>query len=322
MTQRFNAAAAHAAPVLLDKAATLARACALIAEAGRSDVRLLGFAETFVPGYAYWLGLYPPVAQREVMLEYAAQSVVVAAGELDAVQAACAKHRVNVVLGLSERDGGTLYNSQAFIDEQGRLLGVRRKLQPTLSERSVWGQGDGSTLKVYDMPVGKVGGLICGEHSMNLARHALILQHEQIHVSSWPTFATMQGNAGWFDSHVDALSKVHAYTGSCFVIVAQDPVTQANLDAIERRLGPQGVLGVGGARSAIYGPGEDFVAPPHTGLEEKLVIGEIDLDRIQAAKLQHDSAGHYARSEILRLVVDAEPKTPLVTVKKTARSRK
>jgi hypothetical protein len=172
------------------------------------------------------------------------------------------------------------------------------------------------------MPVGKVGGLICGEHSMNLARHALILQHEQIHVSSWPTFATMQGNAGWFDSHVDALSKVHAYTGSCFVIVAQDPVTQANLDAIEHRLGPQGVLGVGGARSAIYGPGEDFVAPPHTGLEEKLVIGEIDLDRIQAAKLQHDSAGHYARSEILRLVVDAEPKTPLVTVKKTARSRK
>jgi hypothetical protein len=171
------------------------------------------------------------------------------------------------------------------------------------------------------MPVGKVGGLICGEHSMNLARHALILQHEEIHVSSWPTFATMKGNEGWFDSHVDALSKVHAYTGSCFVIVAQDPVTQANLDCIERRLGPQDVLAVGGARSAIYGPGEDFVALPHTGLEEKLVIGEIDLGRIQAAKLQHDSAGHYARSEILRLVVDTEPKTPLVTAKETGWSR-
>jgi len=318
---RFNAAAAHAAPILLDKAATLEKACALIREAGRNDVRLLGFAETFVPGYAYWLGLYPPIAQRDVMLEYATQSVVVAAGELDAVQAACAQHRVNVVLGLSERDGGTLYNSQAFIDEQGRLRGVRRKLQPTLSERSIWGQGDGSTLKVYDMPVGKVGGLICGEHSMNLARHALILQHEEIHVSSWPTFATMKGSEDWFDSHVDALSKVHAYTGSCFVIVAQDPVTQANLDRIERELGPQDIITAGGARSAIYGPGENFVAPPHIGLEEKLVIGEIDLGRIQAAKLQHDSAGHYARSEILRLVVDTEPKTPLVTANESGRSR-
>ncbi|HNR23156.1 MAG TPA: carbon-nitrogen hydrolase family protein [Steroidobacteraceae bacterium] len=321
MTARFLAAAAHAAPILLDKAATLDKTCALIQEAGRGDVRLLGFPETFVPGYAYWLGLYPPLAQREVTLEYAAQSVDVAAGELDAVQAACAQHRVNVVLGLSERDGGTLYNSQAFIDEQGSLLAVRRKLQPTMSERSLWGQGDGSTLRVYDMPVGRVGGLICGEHSMNLARHALILQHEEIHVSSWPTFATMKGSEDWFDSHVDALSKVHAYTGSCFVIVAQDPVTQANLDRIERELGPQDIITAGGARSAIYGPGENFVAPPHIGLEEKLVIGEIDLGRIQAAKLQHDSAGHYARSEILRLVVDTEPKRPLVTANESGRSR-
>jgi len=315
MTRPFHAAAAHAAPILLDKAATLDKVCALIAKAGRSDVRLLAFAETFVPGYTYWLGLYPAMAQHQTMLEYAAQSVAVAAGELNPVLRACSKHRVNVVLGLSERDGGTLYNSQAFIDEHGRLLGVRRKLQPTMSERSVWGQGDGSTLRVYDMPIGKVGGLICGEHSMNLARHALILQHEEIHVSSWPTFATLRGREGWFDPHVDALSKVHAYTGSCFVIVAQDPITQANLDRIEHLLGPQDVIKPGGARSAIYGPGEDFVAPPHTGLDEKLVIGEIDLDRIQAAKLQHDSAGHYARAEILRLVIDTEPKTPLVSVK-------
>lgn len=317
MSTRFNAAAAHAAPVLLDKSATLDKVCALIAEAGRSDVRLLAFAETFVPGYAYWLGVYPAMAQQAVMLEYAAQSVSIAAGELAPVLEACARHRVNVVLGLSERDGGTLYNSQAFIDEHGRLLGVRRKLQPTMSERYVWGQGDGSTLKVYDMPVGKVGGLICGEHSMNLARHALILQHEQIHVSSWPTFATLKGREAWFDPHVDALSKVHAYTGSCFVIVAQDPITQANLDRIERLLGPQDVFKAGGARSAIYGPGEEFVAAPHTGLEEKLVIGEIDLGRIRAAKLQHDSAGHYARAEILRLVIDTEPKTPLVGAPRT-----
>src|SRR5690606_10243929 len=135
--------------------------------------------------------------------ELAEQSVVIAGGDLDGVARACAEHRVNVVLGVSERDGGTLYNSQVFIDSSGTLVGVHRKLQPTLSERSVWGQGDGSTLKVFDMPVGRVGGLICGEHSMNLARHALILQHEDIHVSSWPTFATLKGMEDWFDPHVD-----------------------------------------------------------------------------------------------------------------------
>ncbi|MDX2221377.1 MAG: carbon-nitrogen hydrolase family protein [Rhodospirillaceae bacterium] len=309
---RFKVAAAHASPVLLDKAATLSKVCALISEAGRAGVRLVGFPETFVPGYPYWLGLYPPISQMGVLREYAAQSVDLNGLDLDDVKAACAAARVNVVLGLSERAGGTLYNSQAYIDESGALVGVHRKLQPTMSERTVWGQGDGSTLKVFDLPVGKVGGLICGEHSMNLARHALILQHEQIHVSAWPTFATMKGHEGWFDPHVDALSKVHAYTGACFVIVAQDPITRANLDRMEQLLGRQDMLQPGGGRSAVYGPREDLLAPAHTGAEEKLVIAEIDLEQIQTAKLQHDSAGHYARAEVLRLLIDTEAKTPLV----------
>jgi hypothetical protein len=147
---------------------------------------------------------------------------------------------------------------------------------------------------------------------MNLARHALILQGEQIHVSAWPSFSTMQGREDWFDPHVDAFSKVHAYTGSCFVIVAQDPITQANLDRIERLLGPQEVLRPGGGFSAIYGPREAYLAPVHRGPEEKLVIATVDLEQIGAAKLQHDSAGHYARAEVLRLVIDTEAKTPLI----------
>jgi nitrilase len=309
---RFKIAAAHASPILLNKAATIAKVCDLIADAGRQGVRLVAFPETFVPGYPYWLGLYPPIQQSRALAEYARESMIIASADLDPVKAACRAHNVNVVLGISERDGGTLYNCQVYIDEHGALVGNHRKLQPTMSERTLWGQGDGSTLKVFDMPVGKVGGLICGEHSMNLARHALILQGEQIHCSAWPTFATMKGREMWFDRHVDALSMVHAYTAGCFVIVAQDPITQANLDRIEQMLGPQAIVSAGGGRSAIYGPREDLLAPAHHGLEERLVVAEIDLDDITAAKLQHDSAGHYARSEILRLVIDTEPKTPLI----------
>jgi nitrilase len=312
VSKRFKVAAAHASPLLLDKEKTLEKVCALIADGGAQGVRLIGFPETFVPGYPYWLGLYPPIAQMAALNEYSNQSVVMSGPDLDGVKAACARYKVNVVLGVSERDGGTLYNSQVYISESGELVGVHRKLQPTMSERTVWGQGDGSTLKVFDLPVGKVGGLICGEHSMNLARHALILQHEQIHVSAWPTFATMKGREAWFDPHVDALSKVHAYTGACFVIVSQDPISQHNLDRIEQMLGHQDVLSAGGARSAIYGPREDLMAPAHTGSEEKLVVAEIDLDLIQAAKIMHDSAGHYARAEVLRLVIDTEAKTPMI----------
>lgn len=315
MATPFKVAAAHASPILMNKEATLAKACALIADAGKQGVRLVGFPETFVPGYPYWLGLYPPIQQMAAMREYGEQSVVVDSADLDDVKAACRTHKVNIVLGVSERCGGTLYNSQVYIDENGALIGVHRKLQPTMSERTLWGQGDGSTLKVFDTPVGKVGGLICGEHSMNLARHALILQGEQIHVSAWPTFATMKGRENWFDPHVDALSKVHAYSGSCFVIVAEDPITQANLNKIEQLLGHQDILKPGGGYSTIYSPREAYLAPVHQGLEEKLVVAEIDLDQINAAKIQHDSAGHYSRSEILRLVIDTEAKTPLIEVR-------
>ena len=315
MTGTFKVAAAHASPILMDKQATIAKVCDLVVEAGRLDVRLLAFPETFVPGYPYWLGLYAPIHQMQAMAAYAKESVVLDGPDLDTVKTVCKAHKVNIVLGISERAGGTLYNAQVYIDETGAIIGNHRKLQPTMSERTLWGQGDGSTLKVFDMPVGKVGGLICGEHSMNLARHALILQGEQIHCSAWPTFATMKGREAWFDPHVEALSMVHAYTAGCFVIVAQDPITQGNLDRIEQMLGHQDILKAGGARSAIYGPRENHVVPPHKGPEEKLLVAEIDLDHIAAIKLQHDSAGHYARADVLRLVIDTEAKTPLIEVR-------
>ncbi len=168
----MRVAAVHQSPVLLDRAATLDKVVAAIAEAGAADVRLLGFPETFVPGYPYWLGTVPFDEQGALNRRYAEESVRLTAQALGAVGRACARHRVNVVLGISERHGGTLYNTQVFIDDQGEVAGVHRKLQPTLVERAIWGQGDGSTLGVHALGVGRVGGLICGEHSMNLARQA------------------------------------------------------------------------------------------------------------------------------------------------------
>lgn len=299
-------AAAHVAPVLLDRAACTAKAVEVISAAASSGVRLLGFSETFVPGYPYWLAITPFDEQRAVNKTYAEQSVSLADDDLADVRRACARHRVDIVLGVSERHGGSLFNSQVFIDRTGRIVGVHRKLQPTLVERALWGQGDGSGLGVHAMGVGRVGALVCGEHSMNLARHALVLGRQEFHVGSWPSGGAVRALGEWFDGHVWALSRVHAYTGGCFVVAASDPLSEAGLATIERAFGPQPKLQTGGATSLILDPWGHVLAR-HAGGEERLVIAEADLSVIAEVKLQHDSCGHSARHDVFRLTVDTRP---------------
>jgi predicted amidohydrolase len=300
--------AAHASSILLDRNACLAKACEIIAEAGRQNVQLLCFPEVFCPGFPYWINLYPPGDQHDIHRRYVAESVDLETDQLRPVLEAARAARVEVVLGISERQGGTIYNSQVFISSEGQMLGRHRKLQPTFAERMLWGQGDGSTLSVFPMASGIVGGLICYEHMMNLARQALIAQGLEIHCASWPTFATTHGRGTAFDTLVDTLMRAHALTGQCFVILAENPVSGQNLAIMEAELGPQHVVGTGGGFSAVYGPNGATLAGPHTGSDERLVVAEIDLDEIGRAKVLVDTAGHYARPEILRLIVDARPK--------------
>lgn len=305
-------AAVHAAPEFLDADASIAKAAEWIGRAAEQGARLVVFPEVFVPGFPYWINLYPPIVQAGLHARYAAASVDLAGSQLAPVQAAARAAGTVVVLGVSERDGGTLFNTQVFIDEQGTIIGRHRKLQPTFAERTVWGQGDGSTLKVWDTSIGRLGGLVCWEHTMNLARHALIGQGEQIHAGSWPGLSTLVGFREVFDPQVEAMSRNHAITGQCFVVVSQSPVTQQMLDVMSEALGPQEFLTTGGGWSAIIHPMTPYLAGPHTGSEERLLVADIDLDEITGVKVFVDAAGHYSRPEVLRLVVDDEAKTPVV----------
>lgn len=239
MVRRVKVAAVHAAPVFLDVDRTIDKVVELVARAGAEGVELLVFPEVFVPGFPYWINCYPPIVQPGLHLRYHAASVAVTGPEVDRVRAAARQAGTVVVLGVNERDGGTLYNTQVVIGDDGSLIGLHRKLQPTFAERTVWGQGDASTLKVWETAVGRVGGLVCWEHTMNLARHALIAQDEQIHAGSWPSLATLAGFADVFDDQVEAMSRSHAITGQCFVVVAQNPVTQEMLDVMADALGRQ-----------------------------------------------------------------------------------
>lgn len=299
--------AVHAAPVFLDVDATVAKACAFIAEAGERGIDLLVFPEVFVPGFPYWINLYPPAEQFAMHARYRQASVEVPGPLVARVQDAAREARVNVVIGVSEREGGTLYNTQVHIDEEGSLLGKHRKLQPTYAERFVWGQGDASTLTVFETRLGRVGGLACWEHVMNLARQALIVQGEQIHAAAWPGLQTHRGMENSFDLQVEAMSRTHALTGQCFVIVAQNPLTQDMVDFMDAELGPQDIQPAGGGWSAIFNPDGTTAAGPHIGPEECLLTAEIDLADIAGVHALVDARGHFSRRDVLRLWMDDRP---------------
>lgn len=307
----WTVAAVHAAPVLLDAEATIDKACGFVAEAGERGIDLLVFPEVFVPGFPYWINLYPPADLFGMHARYRGASVEVPGPLVARVQDAARQAGVNVVLGVSERDGGTLYNTQVHIDDEGTLLGIHRKLQPTYAERFVWGQGDASTLSVFETRLGRVGGLACWEHTMNLARQALIVQGEQVHAGAWPGLQTHRGMEESFDLQVEAMSRTHALTGQCFVVVAQNPLTDDMVALMEAELGPQTIQPAGGGWSAILNPDGTTAAGPHTGPEECLLAAEIDLTAIEGVHALLDANGHFSRRDVLRLWVDDEPKTTL-----------
>ncbi|MDI1289253.1 MAG: carbon-nitrogen hydrolase family protein [bacterium] len=301
----MTVAAVHAAPVFLDVEATIEKACRLIEQAGNEGVELLVFPEVFVPGFPYWINCYPPLLQNPLHERYLRSSIQVPGPETDRLGVAAREAGVAIVVGVNERVGSSLFNSQVFIDSDGTLLGCHRKLQPTFAERTIWAQGDGSTLKVWPMSGGvRVGGLVCWEHTMNLARHAMATMGEQVHAASWPALSPLRGWENIFDEQVSVMCRNHALTAQTFVVVSMNPVGQDVLDVMEKALGPQELLTTGGGWSAIIHPTMSIVGGPRTGEDEGLVVATIDLADIDALKIVVDSVGHFSRNDVLQLVIN------------------
>ncbi|HQS07270.1 MAG TPA: nitrilase-related carbon-nitrogen hydrolase, partial [Xanthobacteraceae bacterium] len=183
---KVRVAAVQIAPDLDTLEGTLNRVLAAIAEAAEKGAGLVVFPETFLPWYPYFSFVHPPVLTGAEHLRLYENAVVVPGPVTHAVAAAAKRHAIVVVLGVNERDHGSLYNAQLIFDADGALLLKRRKLTPTFHERMIWGQGDGAGLKVVDTAVGRVGALACWEHYNPLARYALMAQHEEIHVAQFP----------------------------------------------------------------------------------------------------------------------------------------
>ncbi len=290
----------QACPVLMDREATIAKVAALTADAAAQGARVILFPEAFVPAYPRGLGFGTLVgsrteAGRRDWARYWRNAVDVPSPATQALGEAARAAQAHLVVGVIERDLGTLYCTILYFGPDGSLLGKHRKLKPTAAERLIWGEGDGSTLTVVDTPYGRLGGLICWENYMPLARTAMYAQGVDLYVAP-----TADARESW-----QATIRHIALEGRCFVLACNQFVTK---DAYPRDLAcyddlaaaPDPICAGG---SAIVGPLGDYVVPPVYGREE-ILLADLDMDRVVESRFDFDPVGSYARPDVLRLVVN------------------
>ncbi len=282
------------------------RTRALTREAAALGARLVVFPETWLPGYPAWLdvcrdvGLWDHAPTKALFARYRANSVDLAGPSGRELAAIALEAEVTLVVGVSERvesgpGSGTLFNTLVTFGPDGRLLNHHRKLVPTYTERLVWGPGDTAGLRAVDTPAGRVGGLVCWEHWMPLARQALHESGENVHVAVWPTV---------HERHQIA-SRHYAFEGRCFVLAAGSLMRAAALpDEFERdptRAPHDDHLVLRGG-SAIIGPAGEYLAEP---VFDRPVILRASLDptRLDEERMTLDVAGHYARPDAFRFSV-------------------
>ncbi|MCP4757574.1 MAG: aliphatic nitrilase [Proteobacteria bacterium] len=298
----FRAAAVQMSPVLFDRDATVEKVVANIERCGTDGIRLAVFPETIVPNYPYFSMINPPIAIGQLIERLHDQAVDVPGPVTEAVGAAAGKAGTVVVLGVNERDGGSLYNTQLVFDDDGTLLGKRRKIMPTFQERLIWGWGDGSGLRIFETAVGRVGALICWEHYMPLARYALMAKGEQIHCSHFP--GAMLGER--MSNQLDAAIRHHAMESGAFVVNATGWLDEKQIAEISPDESLRGLFH-GGLRTAVVSPHGDYLAGPLPD-GEGMAVAEIDLKSIVRQKNTLDTVGHYARPDILQLKLDSTPR--------------
>lgn len=314
MTQSLlRVAVVQAAPAFLDLAAGVARTVALIEDAARQGAKLIAFPECWLPGYPWWIWLDSPAWGMQFVQRYHQNSPRADGPEMDTIRAAAKQHGIVVVLGFTERDGGSLYIAQQLIDAEGGLIASRRKLKATHVERTVFGEGDGSDLRVHDTAIGRLGALCCWEHLNPLNKYVMYAQHEQIHVGAWPSFSVYEGAAYALGPQLNtALSQVYAAEGQCFVLASCGVVSPAMHELLCDTPMKRELLKPGGGAAMIFGPDGSPLCAPLPADQEGLLIADLDLSLIALAKAAADPVGHYSRPDVARVVFNPHPQSRLV----------
>jgi len=298
-------------PVFLNLEASIDKACSLVREAAKNGARLVAFPETWLPGYPVWIdsapgaGLWGNGAAKGLYRRLVENSLSIPGDAFSSLMTVACECGVHLVMGANELIGGTLYNTMLFISPDGTFK-PHRKLTPTYTERLLWGMGDGSTLSVMDAEFGVLGGLICWEHWLPLARAAMHAKRELIHVAQWP----------WVRDLHQVASRHYAFEGQCFVLAAGTILSLGDVlegyDSLsggtipEKELlasmgNPSDLLQRGG--SAVISPDSSYVFEPLFD-EKKIIYATVDSQQVTEGHLLMDSDGHYSRPDVFTLTVN------------------
>lgn len=310
-TAPYRIAIVTAPPVYLDLQASLEKACELIADAAKNGAKVIYFGESWLPGYPFWVWLRAVPDSMPLTARLVENSLTIKSRETQKLCRAARDNNIHVVMGINEKDGGTLYNSLLFIDDKGRIPLVRRKIKPTGAERMVWGQGDGACLTVVKTDnVGVLGGHLCWEHTMPGLDGAFCAQGEQVHFAAWPSFCLeldfslgLQANA--------AMAQSYAIRTQSFVVNAATVITQEVVDIVNVTERDHQLFHTGGGYAQVFAPNGIPLMQVPDEHEAGIFYQDINLQLISFAKMICDTAGHYSRPDLINITVNKATQRPV-----------
>lgn len=318
--EKVKVAVVQASPVFMDKDQSIKKACRLIKEAGKNGAELIVFSEAFIPGYpAYYTVGYEtaPHEWTDFMIALQENSILIPGEDTEILGKAALEAGAYLVIGCNEIDDRvgscTVFNSLLFIDQYGQVMGRHRKVMPTYTERVYWGMGDGSDLRVYDTEIGRIGGLICWENHMPLARVALINQGEEFHVCVWPgnwkrgseKLLDADTSKGGAMCNLQSLIKVHAFEAGAFVLSACGYLDEQDFPERWEYIRDSDHMNYSWASggSSIVNPAARYLVEPNFE-KDAILYTECYANQIKATKAIFDSLGHYSRWDILQLQIN------------------
>ena len=311
MSIQFKAAVVQAAPVFMDLEGCVDKGISMIENAAKEGAKLVAFPECWFPGYPWWTWLSAAPYNIRYFQQYHENCLVVGSEPFKRLAQAARDNAIFVSVGASERDYGSLFIAQFMFDDQGQLIQARRKLKPTHMERTIFGEGDGSHLDVFDTDIGRVGQLCCWEHLQPLTKYAMYSMHEQVHIAAWPSFSCLPQAYSLGPELNQAVSQTYAAEGGCFLLAPCGVISQEMYNLMVENDDQAALINVGGGHAQIYAPDGSPMCEKLDEAEEGLLFADLDLGAIAVAKSFADPVGHYSRPDVTRLLLNRSPQIPV-----------